>query len=407
MEKNILQRLQMVRLRDILHVFIFVVAIIPSVIYRKRHGKLWLVSECSNEARDNGYWFFRYISENHPEQDAVYAISHKSPDFEKVSSLGKTVQYGSLMHWITYLACDIRISTHKAGNPNSAVCYVLERMKIVRKKTVFLQHGIAKDDLPYVHAGNANFSMFATSVRREYEYIRDTFGYRDGVVVQTGLCRFDDLQDCSDGSLILIMPTWRQWIANPDYISKHNGECGDFSQTEYFKKWNSLLHSAEFKELLHATGKRAVFYQHRNMQRFTSNFHSQCPEIEICTFPDDAHELLKKASLLITDYSSVAMDFAFMGKPVVYYQFDYGKFRRNHLGEGYYSYQKDGFGPVVPDEDGVIREVGMTVSMRMKTLPMYAQRADKFFDLKDRDNCMRTYKAVMRLSCTEQEPDRM
>lgn len=388
----------MVRINDILHIFMFLIAIIPSLIYRKAHKPFWLVSECRNEARDNGYWFFKYVTSHHSEQPIVYAIDRKSPDYRKVNSIGKTVQYGSLSHWILYLACDIRISTHKAGTPNNAVCYVLEVYKIIRKKVVFLQHGVIKDDLPYVHARNANFSMFVTSARREYEYVREHFGYKKGVVVLTGLCRFDDLTDCSDGNLILIMPTWRQWIANPDSKNR-NVECfSDFRDTEYFKRWDELLNSKEFSEMLRQTGKKAVFYMHRNMQRFANQFTETQPDIHIQSFPDDAHELLKHAALLITDYSSVAMDFAYMEKPVIYYQFDYDRFRKNHLAEGYYSYEKDGFGNITNDLRGVIDETGYIISNGMKPMPVHTERMKRFFNMKDRDNCRSTYMAVKELS---------
>src|SRR5699024_8577370 len=44
----------------------------------------------------------------------------------------------------------------------------------------------------------------------------------------------------------------------------------------------------------------------------------------------DVQFLLKQSSMLITDYSSVAFDFAFLHKPVAYYQFDDHRFARPH-----------------------------------------------------------------------------
>ena len=388
----------MVRPRDLLHILLFIAAVLPAAVYRIAHGPFWLISECRDEARDNAYWFFRYISMNGCPITAVYAVSRKSPDWEKVAELGKTVRYGGLMHWILYLACDIRISTHKAGTPNSAVCRVLEDCRIVRKKTVFLQHGVVKDDLPYVHAENARFSMFVTTAPREHEYVTRNFGYPPGVVVRTGLCRFDDLKDESDGSLILIMPTWRQWIASPESADEKAERFLDFRETEYFRMWNCLINSPALEELLSATGKHVVFYQHRNMQKFTGAFLTRNADVRTASFPEDAHELLKKAAVLVTDYSSVAMDFAYMGKPVVYYQFDYRKFRDSHLSEGYYDYRKDGFGPVEKTACGVISDIGNIICGGMRPEHVYRERMENFFDMRDGRNCERTYRAVMELS---------
>lgn len=59
----------------------------------------------------------------------------------------------------------------------------------------------------------------------------------------------------------------------------------------------------------------------------------------------------------VTDYSSVAMDVAYLGKPVVYYQFDYERFRTFHLEEGYFHYEEDAFGPIAAEEAQVLAAI--------------------------------------------------
>lgn len=392
MEKGFKERLGNVRAKDIGHVFLFILAILPSIIYKYTHKPFWVVSEYKDEARDNGYWFFKYVRENHPEQGICYAVGRESKDYEKVKALGKTVRHGSFMHWILYLACTCKISSQKAGGPNYAVCYILELYLFRKKKIVFLQHGIIKDDLPYIHHNQANFSLFATTTKREYEYVRDNFGFPDGVVKQTGLCRFDDLQDCSDGNTILIMPTWRQWLSD----GMGNAMDLPFEDTEYYKNWMEFLGSMD--KLLENTKKEAVFYLHRNMQGFTKFFHTECNRVKILTDKDaDVHELLKSSSLLVTDYSSVAMDFAYMHKPVVYFQFDYDRFREEHLPTGYFSYKNDGFGPVTRDAMHVLGETEKAVRRHFFLEAKYKSRIRDFFDMADSGNCKKTYDAIKEL----------
>lgn len=398
MEKTFFQRLQKVKPSDLLHLILFVLAIVPAMIYKKTHKPFWLISECKDEARDNGYWLFKYISEHHKKENIMYAINKKCDDYHKVKNLGKVIQYGSFAHWIAYLACDIRISSQKAGTPNNAICYFIEVYGIIKKKTVFLQHGIIKDDLPYVHSDKAKFSLFATTTKREYEYVKNTFGFNDGVVKQLGLCRFDDLFDVSYGTTVLIVPTWRQWIANPDLSTKNVEKFVTFEDTEYFKKWNEVLNSKEFSDLLRKTNKRAVFYIHRNMGKFGHYFTSKYDNIKVLPLSEDIHELLKKSAILVTDYSSVAMDFAYIDKPVVYYQFDYDKFRKHHLGEGYFSYEKDGFGPIVKTKGNLFKEIETIINNDMELDDKYHQRILDFFDMRDICNCERTYEAIKELS---------
>lgn len=408
MKKNLFQRLQRVRLFDFVHILLFFAAVIPALFVRMKR-QIWLVSETADEARDNGYWFFLYVRKHHPNEDIVYAIGNRSPDKKKMRNIGETVEYGSFRHWVYYLACSVKLSSQKSGRPNDAVCYMLDRIGL-RKKEVFLQHGVIKDDLPYVHADKAKFSLFVTSAEREFRYVNEHFGFHDGVVQKLGLCRFDDLHYAeTDKKLVLIMPTWRQWIANHDIKAK-DAECFHaFKQTEYFRKWKEFLSSNEFLEFLSVHGMTAVFYPHRHMQKYIKDFKKEFHDIsiiEIESFPDgDVHELLKKASVLITDYSSVAMDFAYMEKPVIYYQFDYKKFRKYHLPEGYFDYNDDGFGPICHNLDDVIKNLKTSSAREMCMEGKYRKRAERFFDLKDASNCKRTYEAVKQLVMEDKNND--
>ena len=140
MEQKILEKLKMVKFGDLIHIFKFLFALLPAMFFRKKHKDLWLICDYEMEARDNPYWLFRYICKHHPEQEVVYAINYHSPDYRRVAKLGKTVPYGSLKHWIYYLAASKNISSQKGGKPNAAVCYVLEVSGLLKNTRVFLQH---------------------------------------------------------------------------------------------------------------------------------------------------------------------------------------------------------------------------------------------------------------------------
>ena len=62
----------------------------------------------------------------------------------------------------------------------------------------------------------------------------------------------------------------------------------------------------------------------------------------------DVQDLLKRSKILITDYSSVFYDFAYMKKEVIYYQFDYNDFFKKHYEIGNFNFEKNGFGPIFP-----------------------------------------------------------
>lgn len=399
MEKSFFQKLQMVKLSDILHIFKFIIAFPISLIMKLFIKDLWVICDYEDEARDNGYYFYKYLREKQSQQNAVYAINKKSPDYEKVKSLGKVVKYGSLKHWILYLTASKNISSQKGGKPNAAVCYLLEVYGIIKNKRMFLQHGIIKDNLPYLHYKNTKMSFFTVSTKREYDYVCQEFGYPDGVIQQVGLCRYDTLINEAKGETILIMPTWRQWIAHETTNSKIAENVESFVDTNYCKSWIEFLSSETLEDICRKYNKKIIFYPHRNMQKFINDFNSIKKEyITIATWPEyDVQTLLKECDMLVTDYSSVAMDVAYLNKPVVYYQFDYEQFRKWHLEEGYFSYENDGFGPVRYNLKDAIDSVESYAKNNFKLEAKYQKRIDNFFDLRDKKNCERTYLKIKEL----------
>ena len=101
--------------------------------------------------------------------------------------------------------------------------------------------------------------------------------------------------------------------------------------------------------------------------------------------------------MLVTDFSSVFFDVAYMKKPVIYYQFDKEEFRKRHLQKGYFSYEEDGFGDVFCSADDVINKI---VEYRVNNFEMeekYLKRVDKFFERRDRNNCKRIVDEINKL----------
>ena len=187
---------------------------IPAMITKIFVRDLWLVCEDKNEARDNGYWFFKYVCEKQPKQKVMYAINKKSPDYAKVKPLGKVISFGGISHWFWYLVADKNISSQKNGKPNAAICYLFEVGFGLRKKNrYFLQHGITINDVEFLHYRNTKMYKFFTATNDEHNFVEQKFGYPKGSVSLAGFSRFDNLNnDNLDQKLILVMPTWRNWI---------------------------------------------------------------------------------------------------------------------------------------------------------------------------------------------------
>ena len=153
------------------------------------------------------------------------------------------------------------------------------------------------------------------SAKREKDFVCRTFGYPKGAVVLTGLCRYDHLVDVSKGDQIVIMPTWREWLYKTHQMQAVE-HTTDFTHTQFYRIWSSVIDQIqkEFQD----TPVRITLCLHRNMQQYQAFFQKLGDRLEILDLQNgDVLEVLKSAACLITDYSSVAMDFAYLQKPVL------------------------------------------------------------------------------------------
>ena len=351
----------------------------------------WLVCEDKNEARDNGYHFFKWVRENRPKQKIRYAICKKSPDYQKVKPLGKTVGYGTAAHWFWYIVADKNISSQKGGKPNAAACYLFEVVLKLRKKNrVFLQHGVTINKGEWLFYHNTYVWRFITAAKPEHEYLLRNFGYPETNVKMLGFSRFDALHNVeADKDLILVMPTWRNWLGRESTENRNL----DFSQTQYCKCWNEFLNSPRLAELLDKYDKKLLFYPHRNMQKFIGNFQSLSPRIEIADWRKyDIQDVLKKAALMITDYSSVFFDFSYMRKPVIFYQFDEELFRQKQYGEGFFDYKNTVLGEWAGTLDETLDKLEKDLENGISLCPEETVRS--FFPLWDTNNSERIYNEI-------------
>lgn len=391
-------RIRRVKLNDYLQVWKLLVCIIPALVYKATHSDFWLVSEAPAEARDNGYWFFQYLRKEHPEQSCYYVINKTSPDYEKVRKLGPVIEHGSLKHWVLYLAADKIISSQKAMGPNAAICGFLEVYGFLKNHRFFLQHGVIKDDLKWLYYDVTKFDLFICGAYPEYRYVSGNYGYPDGIVQYTGLCRFDGLHDgTSRERLVVIMPTWREWIADEDERLLKTEGTTVIKDTEYIKTWSDLIQNEKLDELAVQYNVKFIFFPHREMQKYLEFFPKSSQHVTVAGAGEfEVQELLKKASLLITDYSSVFFDVLYMKKPVLFYQFDYDKFRKGQYGEGYFDYRNNPFGKSFVDHQSVFEELEYYLKNDFQVDEAYRKAHKDYFRLYDDNNCKRVYDAIMK-----------
>jgi len=135
------------------------------------------------------------------------------------------------------------------------------------------------------------------------------------------------------------------------------------------------------------------------MQPFLSAFTGENSRIRIASMKEyDVQTALKESAYLVTDYSSIFFDFAYMKKPLCYFQFDYEEFREKHYPASYFDFTDDGFGPVVKTVDALVDELTASYARDFTMNDEYAVRVDETFRYRDNQNNRRVLAAIEELA---------
>ena len=369
----------------------FVLILPIALILRKFKKNIWIITERHDQARDNGYCFFKYVREEQKEQEVYYVIDKKASDYQKIKDFENIIQYDSWKHYLYYCIANVHISAHVGGcSPsNSPIC---RRLKpILKYKTVFIPHGVSYGIAEFCLQKYAKIDLFICSGKLEYENVLKNYGYSQKEVVYTGFPRLDSWHNIEvNPKQILVMPTWRLYLAqNPNTV---------FENTTYYRCYQQLLQDKILHTFLEKNDMKLIFYLHHNMQKYVNSFGSDCPNIEIVYKEEkyDIQELLKGSAIMITDYSSVHFDFAYMKKPVIYYQFDRKDFFEKQYLQGEFDAEQDGFGPVVTEKKQLVKKLIQMWDKQFKIDDFYYQRMRMFYQIYDEKNCERVFRCIKK-----------
>ncbi|KAF0819034.1 hypothetical protein KIS4809_2326 [Bacillus sp. ZZV12-4809] len=360
-----------------------------------RRKPIWLFMDRVNKADDNAEVLFEYANKQNDGVKKYFVINRDSEDFGRIREIGKVIPYGSWKHKMYILLADKLISSHA----DEFILNPFGKMKKYYKDLldydfIFLQHGVTKDDISsWLNKYKKNIRLFITAANKEYDSILNgNYDYEEKEVLLSGFPRFDKLKD-DDKKRILIMPTWRA-----ELVSKINPITGkreynpNFKESLYFKAFNKLLNDNKLIQAAKEKGYQIVFFPHPNIRQQLKDYDID-PSIEIADIESSYRENFNQSSILVTDYSSVAFDFAYLKKPVIYYHF-----QSNHLAEGYFDYEKMGFGQVFNDNKKVAEKIINYMEQDCKMEPQFQERVDEFYPYTDDNNCKRVYDEILKIN---------
>ena len=353
-----------------------------------KNKKIWMFMDRRDSADDNAEHLYKYCVDIEDGVEKYFTLSRDSKDFKRLSSsLNNIIAFNSIKQRILYLCSEKVISSHPDEfilNPfwgkNSKLYSGL-----INSKKIFLQHGITKDNVSlWLRKYDKNLDMLVTVSEREAQSFLDyEYNYDEKIIKVLGFPRFDNLSNDSDKKQILIMPTWRRDI---DHLKDKQ-----IINSLYFQKMNSLFNNKRLIKVAKEHGYDIIIKPHPKIMDIIDLFDEN--DYVHVDKTSSYQELFNNSSLLITDYSSVAFDFAYIKKPVIYYQYadDY------HFQETFFDYETMGCGEVISDEDELIKQIEDYIINECKMKEMYNQRVESFYKFKDKNNCKRVYEEIKDL----------
>lgn len=352
-----------------------------------RNKEIWIIMDRKHSADDNAEHFYKYAIKQDDGIKKFFTIYQDTPDFERLEKrYGNVLPFESVKHRFYYTFADKIISSQGSEfylNPFRNRRYY-QTAGISNVDFYFLQHGIIKDNMSsWLRKYDRNPKLIVTSAQLEYDSLFDDgYNYGDDVIQLLGLPRYDNLNNQGLKKQIVIMPSWR------NYLTDEN----DVLNSEYFKRFNSLVNNERLINHSKKKGYEIVFKPHPELVDYIDLFDKN-DYVEI-----DEHkkyqDIFNESSLLVTDYSSIFFDFSYLKKPLIYYQ--YGNDYHYDSDNGYFQYETMGFGPVIKDEDDLVDKLIEYMDNDCVMEDVYKKRVDDFFKYHDRNNSKRCYDWILR-----------
>ncbi len=365
-----------------------------------RNKQIWLYIDKIYKAGDSSEYIYKYaIAQNNPNIKHYYLVDKKCSDYKRLKAEGyKPLVRGTFKHRMIFLLADMVVisnSTVFAYNDYTLTTSAYIR-DIVKFKVSCVQHGMSVQKIAVAQNRlRDNISLYFCASPYEIKNLsRPIYGYEGyNALKLTGVPRYDGLVNC-DKKQILITPTWRMQAAVP--VTKNESVARDynplFKETDYYRIYNSLINDERLIGAAKKYGYRIVYVLHPIVSPQVDDFDKNDYVDIVPAIGDMSYEkVFCESSLMVTDFSGVQFDFAYMRKPLVYL---HHRDIPQHYEEGTFIYDTMAFGEICHDNDELIDVLCEYMAGGCVMKEKYVKRADDFFAFSDHDNCKRIYKEM-------------
>lgn len=364
--------------------------------------RIWLTFDKFFKGGDNGEYFYKYACTRNDGITPCYVINRDSLDYTRLRNEGyKPLVNGSLKHKLYFLNASVVLETHGALHFLNGFSRPMGKFYrgLLDFSAVTLQHGLAVQKIAYsMNRVHDNLKRYYCTSKYEVENVRHPiYGYNDefsDVIRLTGQARYDGLYN-KDKKEILISPTWRMYLALPRTQSAPAPYNPAFKDSSYYKVYDMLIHDERLIETAREMGYSITYLLHPTVSVQYDDFdNTGYVNVVSATADTNYEQVLSEASLLVTDYSGIQFDFAFMRKPIVYY---HNTEIPPHYEEGFFSYETMAFGEICKSHKEIVELLIGYMRNDCALKDEFRARIDDFIAFDDHNNCQRIYDDVLEL----------
>ncbi|MBQ8927022.1 MAG: glycosyltransferase [Oscillospiraceae bacterium] len=278
-----------------------------------------LYYDCRGVEKDNGYYRFQADFDKRDGVERYYICDPDNPRYGRLFTRAqrkRMVPFGSKRHRLLVLAAK-RIFTAFIED-NNLFPFTPEELPMVSDlfdfTVEYLQHGILHARVPWKFTPQAVMAdKICISTEYERRLFTERYHFRPEDIYESLMPRFRSLdRTAAPQKRILYAPSWRAYLVGDNIDGKWEMRERAFLTSDYYRGVTAFLHDPALGQWLEAHDYVLDFKLHPIFACYRGDFTSPGERIRIVgqAGPPETY------AALVTDFSSYAFDFLYLGRPV-------------------------------------------------------------------------------------------
>ena len=364
-----------------------------STIDKYAERRIWLMCDSKNANSEDAHDIYNYINSLHDKRGIEVFYSHReiNPDdsFIMTAFQSNNLASGTMTQKIIAMNADVIISNGHNVYKNLG----FEDGEEIYYRDLLMADIVSfGDGISMLRSAQFENKMYDDTALRfcgsEQEYerlIHPIYGYDQKHLFAFGYPHMDTLMSVPSKQ-ILVCPAMRRGFVKYAHIGYQN-----FTTEPLYSVFNSFIADRKLLSALHENNCNLVLILPEELAK-QEYLWNKSEYVSVSSFENLGYkETIEKSAMLITDYSNIAFDFAYMRRPIIYYQNPNVSLQNNI---STFSYRESGFGDVVTDADELVEKVISTINSNFEVSAEYLKRRKDFFAFDDRNNCKRIANAI-------------